>query len=69
MTKFKDLKSKKPAELKKLIEERDAAMREFRFGLSGGKVKNVKSSRDMRKDVARALTIINNQSKVEAPTK
>ena len=64
MTKFKELKSKKPGELKKLIEERNAAMREFRFGLSGGKVKDVKSSRNMRKDVARALTIINNQANV-----
>ena len=64
MTKFKELKDKKPAELKKLIEERNASLREFRFGLSGGKVKNVKSSRNMRRDVARALTIINNQANV-----
>lgn len=69
MTKIKELKDKKPAELKKLIDENNNAMREFRFGLSGGKVKNVKTSRNLRRDVARALTIINNQSKVEAPTK
>lgn len=69
MTKIKELKDKKPAELKKLIDENNNAMREFRLGLSGGKVKNVKTSRNLRRDVARALTIINNQSKVEAPTK
>lgn len=64
MTKFKELKNKKPAELKKLIADHETAMREFRFGLSGGKVKNVKASKNMKRDVARALTIINNQAKV-----
>ena len=64
MTKFKELKDKKPAELQKLIEERNTSLREFRFGLSGGKVKDVKGAKNMRKDVARALTIINNQANV-----
>jgi ribosomal protein L29 len=65
MTKFKELKTKKESELKKFIVEKQKAMREFRFGLSGGKVKNLREGRNLRKDVARALTILNNQSKVE----
>jgi ribosomal protein L29 len=59
MTKFKEIKTKSDAELRKLIADKQVSLREFRFGLAGGKVKNLKEARNNRRDVARALTILN----------
>ena len=43
-------------ELAKLLEEKRAAVRQFRFNVSGSKVKNIKEGTNMRRDVARILT-------------
>lgn len=43
-------------ELQKLLLEREEALREFRFGMSGGKIKNIKLGKEIRKDIARILT-------------
>ena len=43
-------------ELTKLLEEKRVAVRQFRFDISGSKVKNLKTGANMRKDVARILT-------------
>jgi len=63
MTKIKEFTNKSEGELKKLIADKQTALREFRFGLAGGQVKDLKASRNMRKDIARTLTILNNKSK------
>ena len=47
------LKKKKEIELKKLLNEKKEALRSFRFGLSGSKVKNIKEGRNLRKDIAK----------------
>jgi ribosomal protein L29 len=44
------------AELEKLLAEKRLALRAFRFGASGGKLKNVKQARDNKKAIARILT-------------
>lgn len=50
------LDTKKISEL--LIEKREA-LREFRFGVSGSKLKNVKLARTIKKDIARIMTVLN----------
>jgi ribosomal protein L29 len=54
-----DLKNKsKPALLKVLTEKREG-LRNFRFGITGSKVRNVKEGRALRKEIARILTKLN----------
>ncbi len=43
-------------ELEKLIEEKRAAVQQFRFDVTGSKVKNIKTGSNAKKDVARILT-------------
>lgn len=43
-------------ELEKLLSEKRAAVRQFRFDITGSKAKNVKDGSRARKDVARILT-------------
>ena len=41
--------------LKRLTEYREK-LKDFRFGLAGGKIKNLKEGRNLRKEIARVLT-------------
>jgi len=43
-------------ELQKELVAKRATLREFRFGVSGSKVKNTQEGRNVRKDIARILT-------------
>ena len=45
-------------ELEKLLLEKRAAVRQFRFDITGSKAKNVNDGSNMRKDVARILSAI-----------
>ncbi len=56
---FKDIKTKTPSDLQKLVAEKREALRIFRFGGAGAKTKNVREGRAIRKDVARILTALN----------
>jgi ribosomal protein L29 len=58
---MKELLKKTDAELTKLVLEKREALRAFRFGISGSKVKNIKEGRTIRKEIARMLTIINSK--------
>ena len=54
--KIRELKQKSDKELKRtLINLRDK-LRELRFNLTGGKVKNIKEVHQTKKDIARVLT-------------
>ncbi|OHA15840.1 MAG: 50S ribosomal protein L29 [Candidatus Taylorbacteria bacterium RIFCSPLOWO2_02_FULL_43_11] len=57
---MKELVNKNSVELQKLLAEKREELRKFRFEMSGGKVKNVKQSGVIKKDVARILTILRN---------
>lgn len=46
-------------ELVNILGEKREALRGFRFGASGSKTKNVKSARNLRRDIARILTVLN----------
>ena len=57
--KAKDIRKKKPADIAKLVEEHEAELRAIRFGTTSGGSKNVRLGRSLRKDIARAKTILN----------
>ena len=54
--KSNELKKMSDKELMKLLGEKQKAVRQFRFDVTGSKVKNLKEGSSMRKDVARILT-------------
>lgn len=55
---IKELKNLAEQELRKLIEDKKQRLRELRFDLSSGKVKNVREIRQAKKLVAQSLTIL-----------
>ena len=59
--KAKDLKEKSFQDLKELLSVKQNKVREVRFSLVSGKVKNIKELRGTKKDIARILTILNNK--------
>jgi large subunit ribosomal protein L29 len=61
--KAKELRQKSEAELKKLLQEKRERLRALRFDLVSGKVKNVREIRETKKDIARILTLLNEQKK------
>lgn len=63
--KFTELKDRKEAELAKLVVEKKESLRAIRSNLSGSKSRNVKEIMAIKKDVARALTALNQQSKAK----
>lgn len=56
---IKDIKTKTPADIAKLVAAKREELRVFRFGGAGAKTKNVKQGRSIRKDIARMLTVLN----------
>ncbi len=61
--KAKDIRKKSGADLKKEMGELVTELREFRFGMSGGRTKNVKRARAIRKDIARIKTVMSESTK------
>jgi len=57
--KFKELKLKSPAELKKLLEESRENIRDLRFKLANRKLKNSSEVKKAKVLVARILTLLN----------
>lgn len=56
--KTKEIKTKTREDLHKLISEKREAIRIFRFGSAGAKTKNVKEGRELKKDIARIMTVL-----------
>jgi ribosomal protein L29 len=56
MTKKEKLQEKTFEELQKQVEELRENLHKFRFGLSHSKTRDIKSGRNLRKDIARNLT-------------
>lgn len=50
---------KEEADLTKRLKEQREALRSFRFGIAGSKIKDVKEARKIRKEIARILTKLN----------
>lgn len=53
-----ELRKKTKNQLDKLLLENQERLRQLRFDLASGKVKNVREIRYIRKDIARILTLI-----------
>ena len=60
---IKDLRKKSAADLAKLLREKREALSVFRFGVAGSKTKNVKEGKGVRKDIARAMTLLREKQK------
>lgn len=56
--KAKDIRKKNSADMQKQLVELETELRDFRFGMSGGRTKNVKRARTIRKDIARIKTVM-----------
>ncbi len=56
---MKEFKNKTPQELTKLITEKRDVLRNFRFGSTGSKTKDVKLGHKTKKDIARIMTELN----------
>ena len=54
--KSKELKKMSERELEKLLGEKQKEVRQFRFDVTGSKVKNLKEGKSAKRDVARILT-------------
>lgn len=52
-------------DLRKLISEKKDALQAFRLGNSRSKTKNVKEGREIRKDIARIMTVMNQESAID----
>ena len=57
--KANELRQKSKKELNGLLEQDREKLRQLRFDLASGKVKNVREIRAKRRDIARILTILN----------
>ncbi len=66
---MKDIKNKTEKDLQKELTKKRDSLREFRFGISGSKVKNTKEGTNTRKDVARILTELNSRRNMQNETK
>ncbi len=55
---MKEFRDKKPEDLKKLLVEKQELLKNFRFGISGSKTRNVREGRDLKRDIARIHTTL-----------
>ena len=56
---IKELREKGTEELKRLLAEKQEAVRKFRFDIAAKQVKNVRQIRNDKREIARIITLIN----------
>jgi len=61
--KIRELRMKPEKELKETLLNFRDKLRELRFNLAGGKVKNIREIRQTKRDIARILTILKEYGK------
>jgi len=59
---MKDYLNKTIPDLANLLAEKRTALRNFRFGSTGGKQKNVKEGKNLRTDISRIMTTLSAKS-------
>lgn len=57
--KLKELRQRPKTELEKILKDSRERLRQLRFDLASGKVKNVREIRHLKKEIAQILTILN----------
>ena len=61
--KMRELLNRSDQDLQRDLQEMREKLRSFRFDLEAGKVKDVRGIRQLKKDIARILTLINQRRK------
>ncbi len=56
-----ELKQKSQRELKRELSNQRGRLRQLKFDLSSGKIKNIKEIKETKKTIARILTILKNK--------
>jgi len=67
--KTKELQQKSKSELQKILSDDREKLRQLRFDLAAGKVKNVREVRKIKKDIARILTLLRITNQYESTNK
>lgn len=67
--KIRELRIKPEKELKEILLNFRDKLRELRFNLAGGKVKNIREIRQTKRDIARILTILTETTKTHEKSK
>ncbi len=57
--KIADIKNKDKKTLSEMLSQKREALRTFRFGMAGSKSRNVKEGNNLKKDIARIMTVLN----------
>ncbi|PIP26370.1 MAG: 50S ribosomal protein L29 [Candidatus Moranbacteria bacterium CG06_land_8_20_14_3_00_40_12] len=57
--KIKELREKNSAELKKMLAEKKETARSLRFAIASKQIKNNREFRNVKKEIARIMTLIN----------
>ena len=60
--KVNELRKKTKMEIQKILQDDREKLRQLRFDLASGKVKNVREIRKIKKDIARILTVIKSKA-------
>ncbi len=63
---MKDLLKKKKEELVAMLDEKRKELQKIRFDISGSKGSNTKAIRNLKKDIARILTLQQSQKETQA---
>lgn len=64
---FNELKQKSPVELQRLLQEKREQLRDRRFKVAQGQHKDVRELRELKHDIARLLTKVND-TKTDSPS-
>ena len=59
--KFEELRKKTKEELLKIMQDGREKLRQLRFDLAAGKVKNVREIRKIKKEISRVLTLLKSE--------
>lgn len=61
---MKKTSDKNKEEILKELKDGEEALRSFRFGIAGSKIKNVRDGRNIRRNIARLKTSLNKTQKI-----
>jgi ribosomal protein L29 len=59
---MKELREKNDADLAKFVAEKQEELRKLRFGVAGSTMRNVHAAKNLRREVAQALTEITHRN-------
>ena len=63
MVDYKDLQKKKVSDLEKLLSEKRHELNELQFKVQADELKNVRSLRTLKREIAKILTVLNVHAK------